>query len=596
MNVYFVERIHLLFVFLVFSSIYLNGQSTNFKRFNALQDSVNKYLYKSLDLAEKYASTYDSLAANQDSIYYLGKASYLKGSIEVIKGKSEPATRYFQEALKKFEKIKNKKEIGLSYLMLGVASNLRDDLNTTLEYYYKAKEVFAETKDTTNLVKIMYNISTQKNVQGKYDEDIAMKLEVLEMLKYKPSMMMEATIRPNLAHSYYSNGQLDLAQEIIEEYLANPKFQKLLTLRTDALLTYSFILQEKKQINKAIKVAKESLDVAQEKEFSDKILKSHQQLYKLYKLQNNKAKTLAHLESYQELYEKEFSIEREETLKELKVKYETEKKDDQILLLNKDNEINQLKIKQSSQLTWALLFGLVLASILAFLAWRLQKIKSKTNQELAVKNDLITKALNEKNILLREIHHRVKNNLQVISSLLKLQSQYIEDEGAVKAIAEGRNRVHSMALLHQNLYNEDNLTGVNMKEYFTNLIEGLFDAYKITDIKLVTEIEDLTLDIDTVIPLGLISNELVSNALKHAFDNVENGILTVKLWEKDSHLLFNVRDNGNGYDENSVAEGKKSFGQKLIKSLSDKLEADVQVTTTTGTDVTLSIKDYKKVG
>jgi len=215
---------------------------------------------------------------------------------------------------------------------------------------------------------------------------------------------------------------------------------------------------------------------------------------------------------------------------------------------------------------------------------------------LTSKNQQISKALEEKNILLREIHHRVKNNLQVISSLLKLQSQYIEDEGAVKAIAEGRNRVHSMALLHQNLYKEDNLTGVNMKEYFTNLIEGLFDAYKITEIKLVTEIENLTLDIDTVIPLGLIANELVSNALKHAFYNVENGILIVKLWEKDGQLLFNVRDNGKGYNENLVADGKKSFGQKLIKSLSDKLEADVQVTTTTGTDVTLSIKDYKKVG
>ena len=153
-----------------------------------------------------------------------------------------------------------------------------------------------------------------------------------------------------------------------------------------------------------------------------------------------------------------------------------------------------------------------------------------------------------------------------------------------------------MALLHQNLYKENNLTGVNMKEYFTNLIEGLFDAYKITDIKLVTEIEDLTLDIDTVIPLGLIANELISNALKHAFENVKNGLLMVKLWEKDGQLIFNVKDNGNGYDEILIAKDKKSFGQKLIKSLSDKLEADVQVTTTTGTDVTLSIKDYKKVG
>lgn len=319
-------------------------------------------------------------------------------------------------------------------------------------------------------------------------------------------------------------------------------------------------------------------------------------IVKCYELKTDFQKAFIELKDSKILSDSMHNLEVEEKVVDALKKYEAEKLEQEIKVLTLENEVNSLNLKKTKQLSLIFIFVALLLGLLAFLAWRLKNIKAKNNIELTSKNQQISKALEEKNILLREIHHRVKNNLQVISSLLKLQSQYIEDEGAVKAIAEGRNRVHSMALLHQNLYKEDNLTGVNMKEYFTNLIEGLFDAYKITDIKLVTEIEDLTLDIDTVIPLGLIANELVSNALKHAFENIENAVLTVKLWEKEGQLLFNVNDNGKGYNENQVAKSKKKFGQKLIKSLSDKLEADVQVITTSGTDVTLSIKDYKKVG
>src|SRR5690606_12446810 len=140
--------------------------------------------------------------------------------------------------------------------------------------------------------------------------------------------------------------------------------------------------------------------------------------------------------------------------------------------------------------------------------------------------------------------------LQVISSLLKLQSQHIEDASAIRAIAEGRNRVHSMALLHQNLYQEENLTGVEMKAYFTRLVEGLFEAYNIRtgQIRMETDIQPMTLDIDTVIPIGLIANELISNALKYAFPtDTGNAKLFIGLRELQDELVFEVSDNGVGY-------------------------------------------------
>ena len=130
-----------------------------------------------------------------------------------------------------------------------------------------------------------------------------------------------------------------------------------------------------------------------------------------------------------------------------------------------------------------------------------------------------------------------------------------------------------------------------------SLIEGLFEAYKVSTgtINLKTDIQNIILDIDTVIPLGLIANELISNSLKHAFvENPDHAELEVNLYEKDGRLIFQVIDNGKGYITEEIATGKKSFGQKLIRSLSDKLEASMEVINEKGTKVTLFIKDYQK--
>ena len=139
-----------------------------------------------------------------------------------------------------------------------------------------------------------------------------------------------------------------------------------------------------------------------------------------------------------------------------------------------------------------------------------------------MQNTIVFEALKEKDFLLREIHHRVKNNLQVISSLLSLQARQIGDKNIQKAINEGRSRVRSMALIHQNLYQNENLTGVSVERYLSNLLSELFDTYKVDSDKITLHfnIQDIDLDVDTMVPFGLILNELISNCLKHAFPNM----------------------------------------------------------------------------
>ncbi len=214
------------------------------------------------------------------------------------------------------------------------------------------------------------------------------------------------------------------------------------------------------------------------------------------------------------------------------------------------------------------------------------------------KNIQISKALNDKEILLKEIHHRVKNNLQVVSSLLSLQQMQTKDQAANQALEEGRNRVKAMALIHQNLYQDENLVGVNTKQYIERLVANLVNTYKTNNKKITvkTDIEPVKLDVDTITPLGLIINELISNALKYAFKESDSGTITISLKKEKDTLTVSVSDNGIGLPKNFSYQNSESLGYKLIHSFSQKLQAKLNVSSSNqGTKITLKINNFKTV-
>lgn len=358
---------------------------------------------------------------------------------------------------------------------------------------------------------------------------------------------------------------------------------------TDFFIQFNKALQLENQKNytAALNAYQKLLEQAKVLKSVSKSNQVNKRLYQLYKTIGNSPRSLEYLEAYTQAENKIYRNGQEAAVSELNANYKLELKDQQIINLNSRNELTQTKVDAQQKLIIIAMIALVLLSALLFALYRMY-------QRSEAQKALIAKADEEKKVLLKEIHHRVKNNLQVISSLLKLQSKYIKDENAVKAIAEGRTRVQSMALLHQNLYQDDNLTGVDMKQYFDNLIQGLFDAYNIEEdrITLVTDIEDLSLDVDTVIPLGLITNELISNSLKHAFKNEAKGSITVSLKQVNKRLELIVKDDGVGKSIAGKSKSSSGFGQMLISSLSNKLDAEIFETQDNGTEIKIVMKDF----
>lgn len=217
---------------------------------------------------------------------------------------------------------------------------------------------------------------------------------------------------------------------------------------------------------------------------------------------------------------------------------------------------------------------------------------------LAVIRDITERKEEERrrDVLLREIHHRVKNNLQVVSSMLSLQSEYIRDDTLLSIVMESQNRIRSIALIHEKLYRSSSLGSVDFSDYVQDLCSNLFHSYGsgASNVKLHLGVEGVSLNLDTAVPCGLIINELVSNCLKHAFFDGRQGEITVDLRSADGRFVLNVRDNGVGFPEDLDFRRTDSLGLQLVNILTSQLDGSIALHRGEGTrfEITFAEMSY----
>ena len=210
---------------------------------------------------------------------------------------------------------------------------------------------------------------------------------------------------------------------------------------------------------------------------------------------------------------------------------------------------------------------------------------------------LIEISLKEKDVLLKEIHHRVKNNLQIIISLLNLQTGYIKDEVTLKAVKDGQSRVRSMALVHEKFYQSDELSEIDFAEYIEKLCHFIYQSYgdKTDRIHLQISGDKIGLDMDTAMPCGLLVNEIVSNSYKYAFPNQEKGTIQIDFKKNDNKIILFIQDNGVGFPEEYDLEKSESLGMQLIQALTSQLDGDLVVSRENGTSFKISFPYPKTI-
>jgi len=262
--------------------------------------------------------------------------------------------------------------------------------------------------------------------------------------------------------------------------------------------------------------------------------------------------------------------------------------------------------KAESERATRMLYGACAAGILllllALVAWLNRQRLARLKREVEAQRDTIAARDADKALLLKEIHHRVKHNLQVVSSLLELQAGQLGDDVALAAVQEGKSRVKSVALIHQKLYNHEQLANVDFQDYIELLVTTIADTFE-TNVSVERSIRaaGVSLDIDTAIPLGLILNELITNAYKYAFNtsasNQQPGTLKVELLRTANPdggagtCTLTVADNGPGLPENFDPAQTESLGMSLVAGLSHQLEGTLSFANSSGAVVTLTFPE-----
>lgn len=477
-------------------------------------------------------------------------------------------------ALKIFDSLGLKERTAASYVQLGSNSISDEDYTSAIKYLKNAEDIYNISDEKGNLILTQLNLGEAYRLANKLDSAAYYFNETLLKNKSKNNAIVQGYSLGNLGMVLHAQKQYDIAEQHLKEAIA------ILEPLGDDYST-SVYLAELGQIyaktsknNLAESKLLEAYNIAHKAGLKEQIRDFSRNLTDFYKTQNQYDKALQYLEVnriYQDSLVNKASIQK---IEQLKANYEIGKRESEISLLNTitNNQRNQMIL---------LAFGVLCISVLALLLFRSNRAIKKVNLHIAEQNTVIEKREQEKALLLKELNHRVKNNLQMISSLLSLQSHQLTGHPAQEALIAGKNRVEALSLVHRKLYQEGAETKIALKEYIEELILGLFHGYNV-DFKPKLNIDNSSISIDKAIPLALIINEIVINSLKYAYKNIEAPSLDVQLTKVENHLELDISDNGIGFKEDQVVK-KNSFGLKLIQSLIHQLDGSIERFNTKGT-------------
>ncbi len=467
-------------------------------------------------------------------------------------------TRSFEAALKALNIYENKELFerqSASYVQIASNYITDEDYPTAITYLNKAKKAYKETGNDWNLALTMINLGEAYRLYNQLDSAAIYFKKAIELNNAQQNDIILGYASGNLGMVYGKVGKIREAKDNLEMSIS------ILSELGDSYSTSVYmaelgsIYKQEKEYSTAETKYHEALAIAKQANLKEQIRDVSALFSSLYEEQKIYNKALIHQKQFQIYQDSLINKKNIQQIEQLKAGYEIGQRETEILRLN---EIGTNR----KRLTIGLFIGICLLSLFLYLLYR-------TNNSLSQQKELIAKREKEKALLLRELNHRVKNNLQLISSLLNLQSIELSGHPAKEALVTGQYRVEALSLVHRKLYQEGVESKVELKEYVEELVLGLFHSYNINfapEIK----VAPITLGIDTAIPIALIINELVTNAIKYAFNNNKNPSLEVMITKVNDAIKLEIIDNGPGFTSEEQAKSN-SLGIKLVTSLATQL-------------------------
>ncbi len=628
--------------------VYFKNAAKIFESNPFLENDKNlcfKYVKLFSDLGWAYTYTLDYTNAQKNALFSVELSSRFKtgygygysilSDIFLKQNNYVEAQKYALEALKYFLQTKLTAPLSKTYNTLGILAYRNQDYRKSIDYY-----------------ELMFEINKKANrVYG-------MKLSLF-----------------NTADAYFTLKEYDKAIVYLSESEKFVSVNDAQSLSIASLL-YGEIYRQKKEYQEAIKYGKNGLKYALKTNNIIRIKNSYDNLYQTYKAANDSANALVMLEKLSTVKDTLYSSDIAKNTADLARKYETEKKEQQIVFLDKENQLSReklgkeimlaLALKNENELKESKLKKEILLRAALARENKLQVIEiaqkkiiqlglerenllkkselateTQLNQSLKLQNNLmlensknetlarwlmifgmfgftafgvnyyrnykrqksdnqqIIKQSEELKILMREVHHRVKNNLQIISAMLRMQARSVVDKSAIEALVNSEHRLQTIAMVHEKLYKSENLSGVLLKDYLQELMDVLAKQNQNIVPKFHYTIQDnaqLTTNLDTAIPLGLIVNELVTNSFKYAFKELENGEINLLIGKANSgSYQLEIRDNGSGFPDGKLPKNSVSLGLKLVNLFTEQLNGSLKYESDKGSHFTILFKPIVSV-
>ncbi len=554
----------------------------------AYNELATEFLGSADEKAKQYAMQGLELSNKLNNKYFQSWSLNLIGMSFDYLGKPDSALLNYQKAISVKKQINDIDGLGAVYMNIGVLYYYQNNTDKAIAYYNQSMEYYTKANNQKRIAGILNNIGIIYRQEKKYAKAVETFEKAFEIKSKANDTTGMANALGNLGVVYQYMGEYKKAE------LYHLKSMRLDSLKTNNYnLVSSYIsLAELNFYTKNYNEVKRNLERAIAKGSEINAIHYLDDAYLLYtKLDSTIGDYNAayfHLKKFNYFNDEILKDDRIKQMDKLETIFSFKEKEQQINLLNATAEIKELKIKeQSKQILIFIISSILLISLLVLIALSYKRIK-KQRKELQQKNEIIHLALLEKETLLKEIHHRVKNNLQVISSLLSIQSRYITDSKALNAINESKDRLNAISFLHQELYQNETLKSISIKTYFEKLldtIQNTFDPSKKTTFNI--QVQDTLLDVDTLMSLGLIVNELLTNAFKYGCTN-KNPHINFSLSIEKNKLQFNLKDNGIGIDQEYIKNTTNSLGLKLIQLFTQKLKGEINYRNENGTEITFN--------
>ena len=532
-------------------------------------------------LIETYYQKELSSVDKQLLLYYANAINNF-GIIQSEIGDLPKALEYYFISLGIREYVNDELGASEAYNNIGAVYSTLDNSKKSLENYEKSKVIAERINDNNLMAVVLSNIGILYKRTGKtdkalqcYERSLVIKKELNDITGYGITLGLIGEI-------YEDNGELKEALSFYTKSLAIFKDEKEIEGIATSLNRIASIYFKQNSINKAKEISLEAISLAKESGDEELIMNSSLLLSSIYEREKLWEKAFEIQKLHLKMRDRVKSIEVQRETAETQIKYDLSSQQQKIDFLSFKNKTQEVRLEENKISIILISIALVIVIILV-LGYR------RSNKKKQLINELLERENETKKTILQEIHHRIKNNLQVVNSLLRMQASKTKDKDIKAAFKETQSRVVSMAKLHEKMYESGDFKNLNSKEYISHLVKDIVENYTVeTEVILKFDIEEVIFDSKIMMPLSLIINEVITNSLKYAFNNQENPTITVKLkqFNASKNELY-ITDNGIGYE---TKKENKGLGTKLIESLTKQISGTIRINTNGGTSVTIAFK------